>query len=830
MHSPNRLLSILAGLGLVLLACPAALAQEVPPSLRLDGVRLGGARTTVSEFWGTFEFTVTNPTDTDRRGLVLVAFADRLDVQYGREVWVPARASITAWMLAGPVPPPGGAGKPPPGGREVRILFRDRTDGRDHNLLRPGQERIDSRLIPYRARDPYTAVLLDDRAPEEEVFGRLPRPPAPDDETVVLARVFRLTSNLSEKVQIVKSGPLPSVPAALDGVEHFVLASGRIARDAAGLRALRRWLQDGGRLWALLDRVDPAVLAPLLGDALDFEVVDRVSLTRFAIEAQPLREPPAQVQEHAHPVDFVRVLLPAGERVRDTVNGWPAWFARPVGRGRVVFTTLGARGWFRERGARERRAAYAGFPDLPVPLEPLESVARELVPAAARFPDDAFKAPLAAEVGYEVVGRGTVALVLGAFLAATLGLGIVLRRSGRAEWLGWLGPAAAVGAAVTFLALGEAARRAVPPTVAVVQVVDVLPGSEEAPVRGMLAVYRPESGAVEAGTRDGGLFELDMSGIEGQTRRLVTTDLDAWHWENLAAPAGVRFAPFRHTARFAPPVVAAARFGPGGVEGRLEPGPFRDVGDAILSTAGGRTLSVRLRPDGTFRAGSDDVLPPGLYLAGGLLSDRQQRRQELYRELFRRPGPAQPDGSSALLAWAGPVDTGFTLAPGARSLGDALLIIPLRLERPEAGVSVTIPGPLVPYRRILLGSPSRPTREARQAVDMHLRFQLPASVLPFRVERARLVVKADAPSRRVTIAGRAGDEVVEVRRADSPLDPVRVDITAARLLALDDEGGLHLNLAVSDLLAGAARRADPRVEDKWTIEYLELEVTGRAAP
>src|SRR5262249_36568030 len=142
----------------------------------------------------------------------------------------------------------------------------------------------------------------------------------------------------------------------------------------------------------------------------------------------------------------------------------------------------------------------------------------------------------------------------------------------------------------------------------------------------------------------GGLFELDLTGTEGRTRRLVLTDLDAWHWEDLALPAGVRLAPFRYTARSEGPITAVARFGPEGLEGRLAAGPSRGLADALLTTPGGRNLSVRLGPDGAFSAGSQDVLSAEQFLAGAVLSDRQQRRQELLRACLQRPAADNPDG------------------------------------------------------------------------------------------------------------------------------------------------------------------------------------------
>jgi hypothetical protein len=158
------------------------------------------------------------------------------------------------------------------------------------------------------------------------------------------------------------------------------------------------------------------------------------------------------------------------------------------------------------------------------------------------------------------------------------------------ELAGWLGPAAAIGAAATFVYLGESARRTTPPTVAVAQIVDADAGSAETPIRGLLAMYRPKSGPAEIGVRQGGFFELDMTGTEGQTRKLMTTDVDAWHWENLSLPAGVRFAPFRTRVLTGQPIAAVARFGSNGVEGALTAGLFQDLDDAILTRPMAETL------------------------------------------------------------------------------------------------------------------------------------------------------------------------------------------------------------------------------------------------
>jgi hypothetical protein len=133
-------------------------------------------------------------------------------------------------------------------------------------------------------------------------------------------------------------------------------------------------------------------------------------------------------------------------------------------------------------------------------------------------------------------------------------------------------------------------------------------------------------------------------------------------------------------------------------------------------------------------------------------------------------------------------------------------------------------------------------------VNQHLRFQLPAEVLPspaelqflrqerksqaspFQVERVRLTARISAPGRRVAIAGRAPDGgVVDIFSAEGPLgDDIRVDVADARFQP-DDRGGLHVDLSVGELPAKGVGPAGPAGADKWTIDYLELEVTGTVA-
>src|SRR5439155_7708995 len=97
-------------------------------------------------------------------------------------------------------------------------------------------------------------------------------------------------------------------------------------------------------------------------------------------------------------------------------------------------------------------------------------------------------------------------------------------------------------------------------------------------------------------------------------------------------------------------------FGPEGVEGKITPGPFHNLADGLLNMPDARKLALRLRPDGTFTAGSQDILPAGQFLATSVLSDRQRRRHEFYRDFLQQPRMGQGADRNILLAWAEPID------------------------------------------------------------------------------------------------------------------------------------------------------------------------------
>src|SRR5262245_18809757 len=106
-------------LAVVAAAVIAAPAQE---PLRLEGLVPHGGRSTVTEGWGTLQFTIENRGDAAREARVVAFYRDRRDIQFGRDVWVPARSRISTWLPIGPAPD-----NPSDLRRDISYMLFDRT-------------------------------------------------------------------------------------------------------------------------------------------------------------------------------------------------------------------------------------------------------------------------------------------------------------------------------------------------------------------------------------------------------------------------------------------------------------------------------------------------------------------------------------------------------------------------------------------------------------------------------------------------------------------------------------------------------------------------------
>ena len=132
----------------------------------------------------------------------------------------------------------------------------------------------------------------------------------------------------------------------------------------------------------------------------------------------------------------------------------------------------------------------------------------------------------------------------------------------------------------------------------------------------------------------------------------------------------------------------------------------------MLVTAAHKAVGLRLQDDGSIASGANDALPAGQYLAAAVLTDRQQRRQEVYRRLFSRPPPPYFEGQTTLLAWTNGNIAPFVVEAGDRGVGESLVAIPIQFRRPEPGSRILVPFGFLPYGVNIQGRYVRPTLEA----------------------------------------------------------------------------------------------------------------------
>ena len=445
--------------------------------------------------------------------------------------------------------------------------------------------------MAFEARDQVTTVMFDSDISDGSQKPASQAEIARAGEVRDLIHAMRHEMAMTPRMNSVRQRFLPPFAEAYEGINQFVLASNRIVADVDGQRGLRAWLERGGRLWIPLDWVDQKTVTTLLGDILNLQIIDRTSLSSIQFEMGPgnayLLKP--ETREYEEPVEFVRVVAP-GQQVFYTVNGWPAAFVTEVGRGRVLFTTVGARAWMRERVTGDPRSKYQDLPTLPICLVPAEYAAQQVLMTIERplFTDDDLSSYVASQISYQVVSRTSVLAVFAILFGVLTAAAFLFYRQHLLEQMGWLAPALALVAAGVFFWLGVRSRSAVPPTLAVAQTVITEPGTGQAQASGLLGVFQPGLEPSETiGANNGGQFDIDNKGFEGQVRARIQTDLQRWFWDHFELPAGVRQAEFQYTARM-PENLARPCGSVGGLEGHVDAGPFKPNGRRATRLAGTR--------------------------------------------------------------------------------------------------------------------------------------------------------------------------------------------------------------------------------------------------
>lgn len=791
-----------------------------------------GNFTYVPEQWGELHLQLENRGNTARELNCATYFNVEQSLQFGRQVWLPANSKL---CISHPVLMPQ-ADQFEDQTARLHSLVIDRTGGNEILLKTASGQLRHERSLLITTTDRNTGILA----------GWNPEELTPQD-VVDLVVASRVSQSMNNKATILGGQFLPADETSLNYLDHMVIAENRLTDDVAALTAVRRWLHAGGRLWIMLDRTDPRILEGLLGDDFAGRLVDRVSLTSVRIDKAPTLAAPngevGQTVDYDEPVEMTRMVV-SGMKIWNTVHGWPAAMSCSYGDGRLLITTLGARGWIKSKTELKDKgavvAAAPGTESAYVPNSPMEDLSAYLLGKREPgvLPPVALESIAQEHISYKVPTWTLIVGTMGGFLVSLFAAALFLKRMDCLEHFGWSGSLLAMVFGVVLTGIGLSNRYGVPGTMASVQLAQAISGTDDVRSHGVIAVYRPEGEQSLIQTSHGGELRPDMSGLEGSTRRMITTDLGAFHWEGLPQPAGLRLHTDVTSAAFVKRIEAQATVDAQGVVGRYIGHPATGT-DALLATRNGR-IGVTWAADGTFTARADDLFEADQFLNASFLGDDQDRRRRILQELFASRTWKDYLDRPQLLVWVNDWDPGFQFGEGLTRQGDTLLAVPVEMTRPQSGGELLVPSPLISYatRRPPDGSvPSGSWDDGRKEWQERsspnttwLSFQIPRGLLPLEATKARLQIKVSGPMNRLEILGLKSDSPVSLETVVDPVGSLAFDIADAELLQVSEQGTLSLGISAGDpARTASASAASGSTSNYWRIDSLSLQVWAKAA-
>ncbi len=812
----------------------------------------GGIRRYERGKWSTLSLSAVNQGDEAAFGTLSV-FLDRdTRMQYTRRYWVPAHAIRSLWL---PIRTPDKVSEDQEilyasvlnvvGSGDAAILNRTKDENRliGESLLALAPAGLNTGMITDR---PLHGEADETSTGPDEVY-----------ETVVAVRKMhdgnRQMSNLHDRF-------MAPYPEAYEALEQLVISNDRIAADSGGIAAIRQWIARGGSVWIMLDLVDIETVRSLLGNATPYEVVDRVALTEFTIDASGMEQTETGSSNWVaeKPVDFLRVALDSCE-VYSSIDGWPASFSVPFGNGKVFFTTLAARGW-RSQIDEFSATTEAGQPTSePTKALKIFSGNFNKHSATASELSDGIKPILLEQLGYHIPSRSVAALLLGLSWTVIAITGIWLARRKQLDLFAWVVPFGTIIPAFAFIAIGSAHTSSIPATSSVLRLANISGETNEIHANAMVAFYSPDTVELPLEVDVSGVVTPDLQDLTGVAKRAVWNDEGHGKWEQVTVSSGsVRFARAKESRVLAAPIRAHATFGTSGLEGRVV--GVDQLGtpeDAVIASPAAPRSAAKIQPAGAFHVGPDDVLSGGEFVGEALLSTSQQQRQAVYRDVFRASKDSRYPQRTTLFVWGNANSLGLTIPALFQQSGATLFAIPVDLHRTAPGKPFMVPATFVRISnaakragRSLLFNSTTGTWQAdmRTKSESLFQFAMPREVLPCRINNAQIALKIHAPSRTIEITGIKDGAPVVIETRKNVSGVIRLNVDDPDLLLLNENGALQFGLNVSQTdsqiarageLLGAfssssvggdslpsTRRLESIDISSWNIDYLRLQASG----
>lgn len=806
-------------------ATRGTIAQEPSSSVPEDvtaRIGVGGFGRYTTDRWGVAKATVANRSDAPASSLIVVTPAGSGGLQYARQIDVPSKVAFdTLWPIRL-------ASLNSPGMIEFQYLYF--PHGEDDGVIR--HEHHD-RQIP-------TFSGITKNGPGGLTGWIVESGDVPSAETAIhhLLRALRFSKYGDQTVVSFTAREITERRECLDPLDQLGISDPQLVRYPQACEAIRMWVQSGGRLLIQLDKTGSEVAEMLLGESLPLTIVGATSTNTVQLDLNPEYQDnqyPERVvnREFDEPVRYLRVV-PAGGETIWRVDNWPVAVRVPIGNGIAVVTTISPDVFI------ERKTETAeGSPPY------------SLIPSSRRMVDSLFSprtSPLigepaasqqaAAMVGYEIPSRRIALLLLVIFPVLLISAGILLQRLAIGERLVWVLPMLAILAAIPAVVFGLRIRSVAPTTVIETLVIHSAPAASEVVSEGFATIFVPQPTELLVSSGTSTVLDVRAESTNLDYRRLVWTGPAENHWKNLRQPTGLKTFPTHGVLRLDAPLQAIATFDESGLRGRLLTASLSGPSDPILAGDSPDRMSLSLNPEGEFHGSVADVLVPGQFLQAALLSEEQRFRSALLESVFSKSDrqeafPAVP----SVLFWAELEEPTLALGnEGVRRKQTVLVVQPLQWQPPEAGRTITIPPPLLPYRSIptakggyssVYNNAKREWAQQEEAGETLLQFQIPSVCGPLEAEAADVSLLIRAASRMVTVLSGDADSLQKISELTSPLGTHSITIPVDLIRDSCRSGRLFLQINVSDLDASMkSGTMTGEQDDNWQIERVLLTLKG----
>ncbi|MEZ6134517.1 MAG: hypothetical protein R3C53_06375 [Pirellulaceae bacterium] len=686
---------------------------------------------------------------------------------------------------------------------------------------------------------PDTVLSLLEEEPARKQYWMWPgAEPHYNNHFVVAGRVAAGNSRATTSIL---PGTVPLNKADWQGVSMAVVSDPAQLEDATAVEALKRYVNDGGRLWIMLDDIPNFSVRPLLASGQFCEVLDEVELNSIQIALADNPQNISQADLHVsldRPARLKRVYQEGGT-VSHFAEGWPAAIWMNVGYGQVLITTLESHAWITAGTESTDAQRQTDFKNrlwaLSLSTAVNEAAMEQPLSASTNYPMEF--------IGSPVLPRRIVASALAGFLALLVIGGAFLAKVGEIRRIGWIAPLIALLTASGLFIGSRWIRRDKAETAAALQLVQISADGQVALVREQGAMFLESQRDMQLSSQSDG-FAMADSSVQSGIRRFEVGDFQNWQLHNTAWPPGT----WRYRAEgvlATQSMQALAQLYSDGVHialpeiqlPNMEAAEQFELEDPVVSFIPGTAMVGKVSGASAVHADGSMLAEGDRWIAGTLISDEQQRRLEVYQQFFRQDDRV-PLLSRVVYGWTPRWEASQWTGEGFAKPGSALVSLPIRLVPPKLGESVLVPSGLVALRRDI-SKQSRTSvysertgkwkSEISLGIKSDLQFVLPSEILPFEAESITLELDIKAPHRTVLLQATGGGQSLEVVKLDGPSIPWRAELTDPQILADARDGVLDFHLEVGDRNDVQPGAASTTVVT-WQIDGFRASLRGSRSP